>query len=362
MADALHPARWRDEGSSPSRISIMNVNQYLKQLTTDSAIYELSPNEQEIITANGVSTFILNKLLSKKFRKQKIDPDCKLRTELAIQTKVASQQPLTIIFPQGGYKLWKLPSAPYADWAELFNISYLLKYVSPLAAAYKPGVELKYYFHTLLMEAHDNLSTEDISHYVASFESLLVQFKQHLPPNIRVSIIKDADIYTRSEYFDTLEAGLPAAKQVFDELSPENQAKYLKMAELNIKWNGKEDWSNLDSAERGKKLYKAALYEIAVSRNLPKVVAQVKSPDNILIFTISSKEFIGVGSCASSIAKHWVGYGVLAKHKHSYVPVILSPQQFQRLDIQSVATEKTSVIDQINFSEIILLEHLPRFS
>lgn len=339
----------------------MTVDTYLTHLLQDSSRYSLTTDDQNTLTKAGLAEFIFSKLSSKKFRKKKLDPECELRTKQAIALSIKNNKPLKIVFPQGGYKLWRLPSSPRADWAEFFNLAYVLSYVAPLAAAYKPGVVIEYYLHTLLMEAHDNLTTEEISEYVDSFQSLVASFSAYLPDNISIQILKDADIYPREEYFTLLNAGLPSAQTIFNNFPQEKQQAYLKMARLNIKWRGNENWSTLKESEKEEQCQKSALYEIAATHSLPKVMERVKAPDVILIFRVNTKEFIGIGSCKASIAKHWVGYGVLATNKATFTPIILSPSQFQQLSSMPHKTLDTSVIKQTNFDQITLLNDLPDY-
>jgi hypothetical protein len=155
----------------------MNITNYLKQRLTRSSHYTITFLDRRLIKDQGIEVYIFSKLKSKKFRKWKFVPGSAERTKLAIHTKVTNNLPLVIIYPKGGYKLWRLPTSPEVDWAEFFNISYVLKYIAPLAAGYKPGVQLTYYLHTLLMEVHDNLPTAEIDAYVRSFQSLIDEFQ-----------------------------------------------------------------------------------------------------------------------------------------------------------------------------------------
>jgi len=335
----------------------MTTNQYLQQLLETCA--QFSPTEEEkVLAQNDLRQFIYQKLTSKKFRKTKMDPDCEVRTKKAIDLRLQKNQPITLVYPQGGYKLWRFPSSPTADWAEFFNIAYVLQYVAPVAAMYQPGVHIVYYMHTLLMELHDNLTTAEIQAYVDSFEQLLEEFRKFLPKNIKISILRDADIYSRDEYFAALENGKTEAEKTYQTLDQNKKNDLARMAKLNIKWQGKEDWTKLSESEKNQKIYLAALYEMAATSQLPRVFEKVKSEDNVLVFTKATKDFIGIGSTKSSVAKHWVGYGVLQKKANSFLPVILTPSQFQLFIKQKHKKDKTNLISLPNFAEIDIFEIL----
>ncbi len=340
----------------------MNVQQYLLHLLSKNSRYQLTSPDLKFSKKEGVEKYIYTKLTSKKFRKFKMDPACIERTKQAINFRVRENKPIHIIYPQGGYKLWRFPSSPNADWAEFFNISYLLEYVGPIAAVYKPGVEITYYMHTLLMELHDNLTTEEIQAYVGSFEKLLGEFRKYLPPNIQINILRDADLYSRNEYFAALEKGKILAEDEYLKWDQKRKDDFKRMALLNIKWNGKEDWTELSEEEKNKKIYFAALYESAATTQLDKVVDMVKSSENILVFTKGSSAFIGIGSTKASIAKYWVGFGVLQKKQDSFLPIILTPSQYQYAIKKKYQTVKVDVIHQKNFSEILVFEKPFEFS
>lgn len=340
----------------------MQAQNYLSQLLEKSAHYSLSDQDRSLIASQGIEAFIYSKLTSKKFRKKKMEPECETRTKKAIKTKVQKNQPISLVYPQGGYKLWRFPSSPTVDWAEFFNISYVLQYIAPIAEVYEPGVQITYYMHTLLMELHDNLTTEEVAAYVDSFEALLIAFRKHLPKNVSVTILKDADLYTREEYFTALEKGRVLAEKEYAKLPKQRTDHLARMAQLNIKWNGKEDWTVLSEAGKKEKIYLAALYEMAATSQLDRVFETVKSPENVLVFTVATKDFIGIGSTKASIAKYWVGYGVLQKKTNGFLPLVLTPNQYTAaLDLKhtKVAINLFSIP---NFEEILVFDQPPSFS
>lgn len=339
-----------------------NVQSFLQQLLQSSASYTLTQLDEKLLKKYGLESFIFAKLSSKKFRKTKMDEHCIDRTQKAISTKVKANQPIHVVFPQGGYKLWRFPSSPTVDWAEFFNISYVLSYIAPIAAEYKPGVHLTYYMHTLLMELHDNLTTEEIKAYVDSFEQLLDEFRKHLPQNVKISILRDADLYTRKEYFEALEAGTQKAKEAYEQFTPEKKEYFARMSRLNIKWDGKENWTKLSDKEKDEKIYLAALYEMATTSQLKRVFETVKSPDNVLVFTVGTPDFIGIGSTKASLAKYWVGFGVLVQKGDSLLPIVLTPSQYESVTKKPYQTVEVNVLPGANFKQILVFDQPFSFS
>lgn len=352
---ACSQSKRRGFDSCPHLISTMKIHNYLAQLLTESSKYQLTEDDESFISQYGLEHFIYAKLTSKKFRKFKMEDETVIRTKNAISLQVENNSPLKVLFPQGGYKLWRLSSSPWVDWAEFFTIAYVLTYIAPIVQAYKPGIHITFYMHTLLMEVHDNLSKEEIQAYVESFEKLLGEFRKYIPANVTISILRDVDIYEREQYFSALNKAKFQVVDEFQQLSERQKENFARMAKLNIKWNGKENWNELSKVDKDEKVYDASLYEFAVSK-LPRVIEKVKSPNNILIFTTGTKDFIGIGSTKSTIAKYWVGYGVLEKRIDTYFPVILTPSQYEESFQFEHKTISVDLISLPNFSHIIVFE------
>ena len=330
----------------------MKIQKHLKTLLENSYDYSLTDQDKKVIKNQGIEEFVLQKLSSKKFRKWSFKEGCKERTLKAIQLNTKNNKPLSVVFPMGGYKLWRIPSSPEVDWAEFFNISYLIRYLAPIIKAYKPGVTLSYYMHTLLMEKHDNLSTKEINAYINSFQKLIDSFSKHLSKNFKIKIWKDADIYPRKEYFKALEEGYNQAKKEYPKLPKEKKEHLRKLSKLNIKWKGVEDWAKLSKKGKEEKIINGALYEIAATSNLPKVMKSVKSDEKILLFSVGTPQFIGIGTTKTSMTKHWTGFGVLEKNKEKLYNRVLSPSQFEKAKKIKHSIEKVNLLPLKNFKEI----------
>jgi uncharacterized protein YjiS (DUF1127 family) len=352
-----------DEGSIPSRISVfMTPQAFLHHLLTSSAICQLSKLDQDLLKDLGIESFIFSKISSKKFRKFRMDEACIARTKIAIKTQVQKDEALEVVFPQGGYKLWRMPSSPTIDWAEFFNVAYILEYLAPIAQVYQPGVKITYYLHTLLMELHDNLTTEEVTAYVNSFETLLNEFRKYLPKNVSISILRDADLYARDEYFAALEKGKTLAEKEYETLPQARKDDLARMANLNIKWQGKEDWTHLNEIKKAEKIRIAALYEMAATSQLSRVAEQVKAPNKVLLFTKATKDFIGIGSTKASIAKYWVGFGVLQKKAANYLPIVLTPSQYDLVMKQPFTKVSVDLVKLPNFDHVLLFDKPLTFS
>lgn len=331
---------------------MITPQQHLENLLKKSAIYSLSQDEKNQLSKLGVESFIFAKLSSKKFRKKKMSDECVAHTMKAIEIAVRHNKPLQFVFPQGGYKLWRMPSSPQADWAEFFNISYILQYIAAIAAAYKPGVEITYYLFDRLMEFHDNLTKSEIQAYQNSFQELLKSFAAYTPKNMKLSIVTESDLYPGDLYDDAISNDLSRAEVSFDAFSNERKQAWEKSARLNIKLDGKEDWTKLTEEEMNQKIRFACIYEEAAAYCLKKVWAELITDEVVLIFVKQIAFSIAIGSTRTSTAKHWVGFGVLEEDNKGYYERILTPSQFNTLKDKPHKVVPIQLLKGKNFSEI----------
>ena len=327
----------------------MKVEKYLHDLLEGAGEYALTNQDIEIIERKGIQAFVLTKLFSKKFRKWRIDEKCKNLVETEVDSALEEDRPIKAFFAQGAYKLWRVKSSPLSNWAEFFNLFYLISYLAPVAAAYKNGIELTYYFLSVLPQMHNNLSQKEVTAYYDSFKQLLEKFRQYLPPNMVIKLELDLDGYKREEYDLLLSSALGEAKKDFYKWPKEKQDDYLRRAKLNIKWNGVENWEALPDWEKEGKVEQAVLYEYAATQI---ILEKDKENRGIILSTLPREDSIGVGSTSTSIAKHWVGEGVLEESHGMFYPRILSPSQYEYAKTLDHRTHEVSVVEGEVFSQI----------
>jgi hypothetical protein len=327
----------------------MNVHIYLENLLQGAGEYALTEQDLEILDKKGLQDFLLAKLFSKKFRKWSIDDRCRKIVENEINESLDENRPIKLFFAQGSYKLWRVSSAPRANWAEFFNLAYIISYLAPLAAAYAKGVQLTYYMLTVLPQTHNNLSEVEVGAYLESFKELVGLFKKYLPANFEIKVEKDLDKHTISEYEDKLKKAFDLAHTKFYQWPKEKQDDYMRRARLNIKWNGVEDWSKLNETEKDEKVEKAVLYEYAATQD---ILERDKERRGVILSTLARDDSIGIGSTSTSIAKHWVGEGVLEEDNRLFYPRILSPSQYEYAQSIKHITESVNLIPGEIFSNI----------
>jgi hypothetical protein len=306
---------------------------YLSASLTRSASRALTPQEEKVLRGEGEEAFLYAQLTAKKYRKYSVEPATQERIRKAIRIATERREPVKLVHPMGGYKFWKLPTTPEADWAEFFQLSYVLQYLSGVAAGYAPGVQFTYYMHTLLPQAHDNLTAQEVERYVESFHRLLEAFSPHLPGNVSLKVLRDADLYSRDEYLALLAEESRGMEQRFPALPEPLREELLRWSRENIKWGGAQDWTRLTDAEREERIRRGAIYELTGLAKMERANRFIMAEDKVLVFGKPRKGTgtLGIGSTRSSIAKYWMGIGVLEYRDGAFYDVILTPSQMEKV-------------------------------
>jgi hypothetical protein len=337
----------------------MNIKDYIQSQLSNSSKYALSSDEIELIEEIGIEEFIYKKLTSKKFRKWKLDELSEKQVRGAISIAVSKKERIKFRHPFGGYKLWRMPSAPEVDWAEFFAIAYYCQYLAPIAAAYKPGLELVFSSDDLIIERMDNIPKTDTDKYFESFKKLLRQFDSYLPENMSVNIVRIADLYAdKLAMEEELEENVRKMKVTYqNDVSEEKRLKMYITSELNIKWDGAKNFSQLTEEEKNQIVEMGPVYHDAYCA-LSKRREFNRGEDKIVIFTTPIPNAIALGTTKGSVTKFWTGFGVLEKTDDSYRAKVLSPKQLAAYGSKFQTESDVCDFGLRNFEDIRIYDHL----
>lgn len=308
----------------------MTIQEYLQTELTDCANYALTAEEKTQLDKVGIEEFIYSKLTSKKFRKWKVDELSEQQVRKAVKLSIAENKPLQFRYPFGGYKLWRMPSAPEVDWAEFFAIAYYCRYLAPIAAVYEPGFELKFSSDDLIIERMDNVPTADTDAYFASFKKLLGYFQPHFPSNMSVDIVRIADMYPDRDAMEVeLAENVEKFKVEYEKtVDADKKTKMYTTSELNVRWDGAKDLTKLSGEEKRRVVEMGPVYHDAYC-SLTKRREFNRGEDKIVIFTTPIPNAIAVGTTKSSVTKYWTGFGVIEASDNKFKSRILSPNQLE---------------------------------
>ena len=152
-------------------------------------------------------------------------------------------KPITFTFCFGGYKSHTSPAHPEVDWAELFNLNYLVSYLYPIIMGYKYGVELEYESEEVSIQ-FNNVPQELTNKYTTSFYKLIEYYKNKLYQkyniNLPIKLTIARDLYKNGveELYKLIEQKKEDYRRIFEDLSESEKNKWISRAKSNYMWNG----------------------------------------------------------------------------------------------------------------------------
>ena len=258
---------------------------------------------------------IKKQLLSNKYRKYSATPEFISKIENAIQYNLDRNKPIELTLPHGSYKLWRLKSAPEADWAELFAHIYYTQWLKPICDIYKPGVVLDCYLDDIMLERLNDIPQQDIAKYQQSYHDVLNLLDTYRPKNFESKITTVSSLFsTKTDLFTAVEKKLSVT------IPSELTEKRLKSIYLNLP-EEKHDNVTVAKISHLEDAYQSVKSDIGYRDN---------RPDNIPIWFEKHPSRLAVGSTKNSIMKFWIATGVLIKNNETYTSTILSESQLKK--------------------------------
>lgn len=268
--------------------------------------------------------YIFDSLMSKKFRKYSVPEKNKAIIRAAIEKNVLHNEPIAISWPFGGYKLWRLEEAPESDWAELFTLIYIARWLAPTCAVYTPGVTFTFWFDEVVISMMNNIPQDDLDTYRASFERLLAFIRPLLPDTMRFETFLERSQYVSTDAFVQ---ELAVAMEDLRRARATNPQPLSDSAQRSIEMNVRVTPEQAADPLWKEKvdLMHYAYYNLQESKH---TVRPPYALANITAFTtFFEPNVIPIGTTKTSIVKFWVGIGALQKRTDGFIETILSPSQ-----------------------------------
>lgn len=264
----------------------------------------------------------------KEFRRWALPSDAEPRIRRAIDLCSEKNRPLNFVFEFGGYKLWRLPSAPYADLAEEFMLRHYINYLKPIAEAYEPGVNLYFASDDCVVERMNNIKADAMEKYASSFVESIKKVSFLLPQNMTVSYVRLAELYQTRDVFEAeLASAFSEQMEKYNDWTPEKKERMAKRAALNFCTSGPlaaTDLSGISDEEYQQRLREGAVYHDAFE-DCEQRKKFVVGEDRILLFCTPIPEAVAIGTTKYSVTKFWTGVGIQEDGKEK----VLSPSQWR---------------------------------
>ena len=330
--------------TAPHLQTIMTAQEYI--LTELEKLKE--PIKVQDIGDSSLEEAVLARVMSKKFRKLKVDQDTIDFTRGSIKIALEGNKPLSIGCVHGGTKLWRFDEYPEVDWAELFNMIYYAKWMRYIAAVYEPGVVLEYFSMDIVQQRLNNLPRSETNQYTQTFKTIINWFKRYLPDNIRFTYRQYGELYDDiSQYDDDLEKTMEKTKEVLKNQLPILTESQVYMTELNVR--ASEDQLKDPLWKEKVELMHLSVEETEAMRSY------INEKHLVPVCPTPWPGVIATGSTKRSFAKFWVAVGALEKTKESLNEIVLTPKQ---LESTTFAWEDVLLKDLPgkNFSKIRILD------
>ncbi len=311
--------------------------------------------EERIPSDLSMVQYCFIQLTRSAFRRTRIDDESARDVRRKLEEAVTERRPITLAVPFGGYKNHRAPSFPGPDWAEVFNMNYLARYLLPLARCYEPGVILQYTYSSGVMDLVSNIPASYTATYMQQFRSLLSVFAGRIPANLRMTAVDISSQYSGTELMEELHRNYEdnLARWV-DKFSPDERSKRIASAERNLMRVGAVDFASLCDAEWNARCVDAAMWcealdSLTLRRRFNKYSDSIQ-----LVFVRGPGLSVHIGSCDTSAHHFWSGSGVLELQRDRLRQRILSGEKLfiykqqglvREMPVKSVLSAISSTFD-----------------
>jgi hypothetical protein len=306
----------------------MDTNKYIKTLIESIPEYKLTIEDKKCIQFEGIEQFIYRKLTSSKYKNTALPRELEISVKTTINYCVKSNLPIQIMLPFGAFKRWSLPTHPFPDFAEVFNVTLLREYLAPIAAGYEHGVIMHYFSVELFVERIDHIPEAQQTKYENEFRNLINLFSQKLPKNMQFKFSNLKEEISQEEAIKSIDEKVIELRKSWKNMSQKDKDLKIKRATINCK------------VEKTNPNYNEIILESVFAHDAfssqcwdkgGKVV-WITAPDMITIGNSYTGTWgIHVKSSETSRVNFWVGIGALMKKGDSYIPTILSYEQYESL-------------------------------
>jgi len=308
---------------------MINLNTYIKEQFNTVFDYSLTDDDKKLIQIEGIYSYIWNKLTSRKFRKSQIHPDLLPQIQQKLADQIKQNKQIILAIPIGGYKKRELESAPFINWAEVFNLLFMMKLASPVLKVYKPGVEIEYISREIYMKMLGNYEREELRKYTESFQLLIENVKKYFPFNFHAEYREVREHFSEGEFEERIkntQGDIDKLYEQWDKLPQEVQDQKINKAKRNYLFKGEE--LNLSEKEKYEILKKSVIMHDLPTKSILCDKDYIFNDNKIPVGYYPNPWGIHYGSCDSSSVQFWVGNGVLEVQEDKISQKILSIKQY----------------------------------
>lgn len=325
-----------------------------------------------VIAEDNQKEQFLNRLFLRKYRKYATTQEVRDFVKSRLDEIIDNKLPMRFVPSFGGYKHWWCPTYPKTDWAEVFNVKFLLEYLAPIYNSYIGNdVCITYESEEVILAELNNIPQSGLDEYTKSFRDLLMIFQQFVGPSPKLSLVLAREQYNEAGFskewlLKRITEMMPDYTARFNSYEPEDQKRRIAKVRTNFKIDGVVDYTKA-TPEEISALYKHSriLNETFLDADFEiRGEAFFDDPSTIpLLFTFGlgpgGEAWPHIGSSSSSMVDFWAGMGIIEKRDNgALVPRIISRSQYELIKDSLVNVPVTSQLtgSNQNYDSIMVYE------
>lgn len=304
---------------------------------------------------------MIDRLFAKKFRKYAIAPEVKENVSEKLNNILAKKLPLVFVPSFGGYKHWWSPTYPAIDWAEIFNMKFMLEYLAPIFLNYKDNTTtIEYESEEIILSELNNVPQSGLDEYTKTFRQACEYFNKLLNGRVTLKLSLAREQYKdynfdKQKLLKRIDEMMPEYTQRFNSYEKDDQERRIIKAKTNFKLDGVKDYTNLSEQEKYK-LYKwSRIFDEAFLDADFEVRGNdfFEKENNIpLLFSFGlgpgGETWLHIGSSKSSMVDFWAGTGILElRDDGNIIERIVSRNQYEQIKDKLIDVKIESPISSI---------------
>ncbi len=338
----------------------IKVNRYI-----NDTLLQITDLTQDTIPEEHMAQGIVERLFLRKYRKYAISQEVKDNVSKKINNIVENSLPIVFIPSFGGYKHWWAPTYPTIDWAEVFNMKFILQYLAPIYNSYsKAPVSIEYESEEVILSKLNNVPQEGLDRYTETFRKLAQFYTEKLDGKTKVELTLARDLYDVDALHKSIQENFETYAMRFDSYDEEDKLRRIHKVETNFLLNGVIDYTGV-SDEKRYELYRHSriLNETFLDMDFELRPNYFEGESSIpLLFSFGlgpgGETWLHIGSCSTSMVDFWAGMGILEywPEEEKFVQRILSRSQYENIKDSLVEIKVESPISAIspNFKTILV--------
>jgi len=219
------------------------INEFL----TDLTILGFSP--RHISDKDELKESIYSLLTPEWLRFGPVEVTIRESLQKGIGGYVDKNEPIKILNAVGGFKNYRIDTAPHIDWAEVFHLSFISKALIKICEIYEPGVVLEYSGDAHMACIVDNIKKEWVDIYLSEFDNLIDYFGRITPKNLIITHKHFLDFYDYDQMRKEINE-LGDKEDLTKPINLESIEKNYQRAIQNVCFDGEENLTSLTNAEK----------------------------------------------------------------------------------------------------------------